>query len=76
MTKIAHKFVNLRDQLKVWGSFGASAVSHQADDLRNKSPRGLNTHLNLRKLPMVHLVGVCHQLEKLWGPSPGAMCTI
>ena len=44
----------------------------------NKSPRGLNAHLNWRKLPVVHL-GVCHQLEKLWGPSPGphgAMCTI
>ena len=36
----------------------------------NKSPRGLNAHLNWRKLPVVHL-GVCHQLEKLWGPSPG-----
>ena len=35
----------------------------------NKSPRGLNAHLNWRKLPVVHL-GVCHQLEKLWGPSP------
>ena len=37
--------------------------------LKNKSPRGLNAHLNLRKLPVVHL-GVCHQLEKLWGPPP------
>ena len=38
----------------------------------DKSPRGLNAHLNWRKLPVVHLhVGVCHQLEKLWGPSPG-----
>ena len=36
----------------------------------NKSPRGLNAHLNWRKLPVVHL-GVCHQSEKLWGPSPG-----
>ena len=35
-----------------------------------KSPRGLNAHLNWRKLPVVHL-GVCHQLEKLLGPSPG-----
>ena len=35
-----------------------------------KSPRGLNAHLNWRKLPVVHL-GVCHPLEKLWGPSPG-----
>ena len=35
-----------------------------------KSPRGLNAHLNWRKLPVVHL-GVCHQLEKLWGPSSG-----
>ena len=25
----------------------------------NKSPRGLNAHLNLRKLPVVH-IGVCH----------------
>ena len=42
-------------------------------------PRGLNAHLNLRKLPVVHL-GVCHQLERLWGALPlgphGAMCTI
>ena len=37
---------------------------------KNKSPRGLNAHLNLRKVPVVHL-GVCHQLEKLWEPSPG-----
>ena len=35
----------------------------------NKSPGGLNAHLNWRKLPMVHL-GVCYQLEKLWRPSP------
>ena len=38
----------------------------------NKSPRGLNAHLNWRKLPAVHL-GVCHPLEKLhvW-PLPWA----
>ena len=35
----------------------------------NKSPGGLNAHLNWRKLPLVHL-GVCYQLEKLWRHSP------
>ena len=38
----------------------------------NKSPRGLNAHLNVRKLPVVQL-GVCHQLEKLWGPPRAPM---
>ena len=54
------------------------AQGHTKKSRWNKSPRGLNAHLNWRKLPVVHL-GVCHQLEKLWGPSPGphgAMCTI
>ena len=40
----------------------------------NKSPRGLNAHLNLRKLPMVQL-GVCHQLKKLWRPPPPNLWT-
>ena len=42
--------------------------------LVNKSPGGLNAHLNWRKLPMVHL-GVCYQLEKLWRPSPWLLFT-
>ena len=29
---------------------------------KDKSPRGLNAYLNLRKLPVMYL-GVCHQLE-------------
>ena len=42
--------------------------------LPNKSPRGLNAHLNWRKLPLVH-IGVCYQLEKLWRPSPWLLFT-
>ena len=41
---------------------------------KNKSPGGLNAHLNWHKLPMVHL-GVCYQLEKLWRPSPWLLFT-
>ena len=41
---------------------------------RNKSPGGLNAHLNWRKLPLVH-IGVCYQLEKLWRPSPWLLFT-
>ena len=40
----------------------------------NKSPGGLNAHLNWRKLPLVH-IGVCYQLEKLWRPSPWLLFT-
>ena len=36
-----------------------------------RAPGGLTlTWIDVLKLPVVHL-GVCHQLEKLWGPSPG-----
>ena len=52
------------------GAPGDFAPEMQKRALENKSPRGLNAHLNWRKLPVVHL-GVCHPLEKLWGPSPG-----
>ena len=41
---------------------------------QNKSPGGLNAHLNWRKLPLVH-IGVCYQLEKLWRPSPWLLFT-
>ena len=35
----------------------------------NKSPGGLNAHLNWRKLPLVHL-GVCYQLEEAMEALP------
>ena len=38
--------------------------------MEDKSPGGLNAHLYWRKLPLVH-IGVCYQLEKLWGPPLG-----
>ena len=41
---------------------------------KNKSPGGLNAHLNWRKLPLVH-IGVCYQLEKLWRPSSWLLFT-
>ena len=47
------------------GGGGVISIEGRTRCSRNKSPRGLNAHLNLRKLPVVHL-GVCHQLEPLF----------